>query len=97
MAVGLGGLGEVCGAVSGGVLAMGLVFEQDDTVSPKTRKFIHHFIEQNGAVRCSDLLGLDEYNVEMLLASAQDRKKKVCEGLLRSVVHYLLDQIEAVN
>jgi len=76
---------------------MGLLFGSDDTVNSKTREFIHQFAEQNGAVRCSELLGLDESSGKVLLASAQNRKKEVCEGLVRGVVHTLLGQLEEMN
>ncbi len=84
----------MCGAVSGGALAMGLLFGQDSTAGLKAREFIHRFAEQNGAVRCIDLLGLDESSVEELLASAQNRKKEVCEGLVSSAVQVLLSLLE---
>lgn len=84
-------MGEVCGAVSGGVLAMGLLYGQDYSVGPKTREYVHRFAEQNGAVRCIDLLGLDESSVEVILASARNRKKEVCDGLVSSAVQILLE------
>jgi hypothetical protein len=84
----------VCGAVSGGVLAMGLLFGQDKSVGPKTREYVHRFTEHNGAVRCIDLIGLDESSVEVLLASARNRKSEVCDGLVSSAVQVLLDLLE---
>ena len=87
----------MCGAVSGGVLAMGLVYGQDDAVGPKTREFVRRFTEQNGAVRCSDLIGLDESSVEDLLDSARKLKKEVCDGLVTSAVQMLMDVLKGLE
>ena len=84
----------MCGAVSGGVLAMGLLFGQDETVGPKTREFVLRFAEQNGAVRCIDLIGGDEGSAEDLFGAAWNRKKEVCDGLVSGVVRALLDVLE---
>ena len=87
-------MGEVCGAVSGGVLAMGLIYGQDVAVGPKTREYVLRFTEQNGAVRCSELIGVDVSGVEELLDSARKHKKKVCDGLVTSAVQVLLDVLK---
>ena len=76
---------------------MGLLFDEVDAVNTKTREFVLKFAEQNGAVRCSDLLDVDESSVKDLLASAKNRKNEVCDGLVRGVVHYLLDQLVGMN
>lgn len=52
-------MGEVCGVLSSGVLALGLLYGGDDAVGPKTREFVRRFAEQNGTVRCIDLIGFD--------------------------------------
>jgi C_GCAxxG_C_C family probable redox protein len=53
--------GEVCGALSGAALAIGLLSgqEDDEVVLHLTDQFIHSFAERNGAVRCSDIIGFD--------------------------------------
>ena len=84
----------MCGAVSGGVLALGLIYGQDHIVGPKTREFVHRFIDQNGAVRCIDLIGLDESSVEVLLASARNLKAKICDGLVTSAFEVLMEVLE---
>jgi C_GCAxxG_C_C family probable redox protein len=65
---GLGRTGEVCGAVSGACLVLGLESgEHADASSPKSRKlardrvrqFSSAFRERYGAVACRELLGVD--------------------------------------
>ena len=72
IATGIGRKGEVCGALSGGVMGLGLRFgrstaeEEDGERRPYwfSTKFAARFREQLGHVRCEDLLGLDLSRVE---------------------------------
>jgi C_GCAxxG_C_C family probable redox protein len=71
IAAGLGGglarHGEACGALTGGVLAIGLIYGADgpetseakDALYAKAGQFVRRFAEANGALRCRDLLGVD--------------------------------------
>jgi C_GCAxxG_C_C family probable redox protein len=64
---GISKTGNVCGAVSGGVMAIGLKYgkyvEGDDAATEKTRalvrRFVEEFIRRNGSVNCTKLLGYD--------------------------------------
>jgi hypothetical protein len=98
-------MGEVCGAVSGGVLAMGLVYGQDypDAVCPQTEEFVRQFAERKGAVRCVDIIGFDVNsavsgdgisNVMGLLWFLVRGGKRVCNGAVSSAVQVLLEQWE---
>lgn len=59
--------GEVCGACTGALMALGLKFghsEKDDTESKNktneiTVKFLETFAEKNGSYMCKELLGAD--------------------------------------
>ena len=75
LAFGLGGgcgLGELCGALTGGVLVVGLKYGQfglDDDKSKadcraKRDEFVKEFIEINGSATCCDLLGFDILTTE---------------------------------
>ncbi len=67
IATGIGRKGEVCGALSGGVMGLGLRFgrstaeEEDGERRPYwfSTELADRFREQLGHVRCEDLLGLD--------------------------------------
>ncbi len=61
---GMGRKGEVCGAVSGGILVLGLKFGrgkndarlQTDLTYTKIREFMNRFSERHGSCHCRDLL-----------------------------------------
>jgi len=60
---GFGATGRICGAVSGGLIALGLYFGSDDmTDYPKTgaaidatRKFLPRFEEALGSIQCAEI------------------------------------------
>jgi C_GCAxxG_C_C family probable redox protein len=64
---GFGRTGEVCGALSGAILGLGIRFGRSVvTKKPESRKpywftmeLLNRFKDRFGSVRCSDLLGLD--------------------------------------
>ncbi len=63
---GMGHMGQVCGAVSGGVMALGLAkgsseydAEKNDACYALAQAFQERFIELHGDVTCPGLLGLD--------------------------------------
>jgi len=96
IASGLGGglkVGEVCGAASGGVLAIGLIYGQEgkEVVRARTREFVHLFTERNDALRCRDLLGVDLTSVEGAQAYQSQELNTKCRGFVRSAVALLLD------
>ena len=97
------GAGEVCGAVSAGTLAIGLLNEpaSPDSVTQKTREFMEQFTEREGTVRCFDLIGFDinaatsgeEFGkvVELLWFFAKGGKK-ICNNAVTSAVELVLEQ-----
>lgn len=90
--------GEVCGAVSGAVMALGLKYGHYDSFDletkmkayEKTRMFIDAFKAKNGSVCCRDLLGYD-------IGKPEDQKtikekglfKTVCPGMVADAVNIL--------
>jgi C_GCAxxG_C_C family probable redox protein len=56
--------GEVCGAVTGGLLVLGLARGADTPAGKEeiyrlSQEFMHRFEEKHGALLCRDLLGCD--------------------------------------
>jgi C_GCAxxG_C_C family probable redox protein len=59
--------GNICGAVSGAIMVIGLKYGKteigDEAATEKTRtlvrQFIREFTKKNGSVSCTDLLGYD--------------------------------------
>ena len=62
---GIAGLGSVCGAVSGAMIAIGLTHGRDEPWQPReqvydlARKVYRGFQEEMGSTICRDLTGLD--------------------------------------
>jgi len=82
---GIGNSGSVCGAVVGGVMAIGLKLGRADGFEGMLRnlgvacEFRQRFEEERGALNCRDLTGLDLLNMEdtaQLMNS--DMPEKVC-------------------
>lgn len=75
--------GELCGAVSGAVLVIGLKYGTSvstgkELCNSKTEEFIKLFKENNKSIVCKDILGCD-------IATKQGREKAV-EGKLFSTI-----------
>ena len=84
---------EVCGAVSGAVLVIGLKHgDVKETGNAKTLEFMHQFKEKHKSVLCRDLLGCD-------IATPDGREKAVeqslfstrCVDLVRNAAQLLVD------
>jgi C_GCAxxG_C_C family probable redox protein len=96
--------GEVCGAVSGAVLAIGLLYgkEQPEAATHLTEEFMRSFAERNGAVQCMDIIG---FNISRATASGEiiDVKefllwlarggKRGCNKVVRNAVEVLLEEL----
>ena len=83
--------GNICGAVSGAIMVIGLKYgktvQGDDAATEKTRalvqKFLQEFTEHHGSVNCTELLGHNLGKPEEF-AQARDNKQFVtkCPGLV---------------
>jgi C_GCAxxG_C_C family probable redox protein len=64
---GIAATGEVCGAVSGAIMVLGLWCGSDDVGNPEskekayriTREFLKMFKEKNHSILCRNLIGMD--------------------------------------
>ncbi|SHH52844.1 C_GCAxxG_C_C family probable redox protein [Sporobacter termitidis DSM 10068] len=103
IAGGLGGgvrCGELCGAVSGGALVVGLHSGQDkpgdiqakEQCNQETTEFVCKFREKNGSCVCRDLLGMDiSVGDNRMKAKELNLFNTVCVGLIKSAVEILED------
>jgi len=101
VACGLGGgvrSGEICGAVSGAVIVIGLKYghcQPEDTESKancyaKTVEFLNIFKEKNGCITCREILGYDISTKEgMEQAKNKNLFKATCTGMVKSAVSIL--------
>ena len=93
--------GEMCGAVSGALMVLGLLYghsEYDDTRAKAkayamAKEYMNRFIDKNGSVVCRELLGYD--------LSIPDEREKImeknlfrtfCPEMIRSAVR-ILDEL----
>lgn len=86
-------MGQTCGAVTGGLMAIGLAFEDTETAHEKAEEFTKKFAGRNGSCVCEKLLG---YNLgvpeEKEKAIAEGKLSELCPGFVVSAFE-LLDEI----
>jgi C_GCAxxG_C_C family probable redox protein len=82
---------EVCGAVSGAIMALGLCFPYNDSgdnaakdrIAALTREFHSRFKEENGSMICRELLGYDMETPEgMTAVKEKDLTHTLCPGFM---------------
>ena len=87
--------GEVCGAVSGAIMAIGYRFCNGDTadaqnksaVSEKVIAFVERFKEKNGVTICKELIGYDVSTKDGAAAAKHDSDVPVkCREFIRNAV-----------
>jgi len=100
---GLGRQGEVCGAVSGALMVIGL---ENGHITPEdkaakehtyelTRRFIAEFTRRNGTIQCRDLLGCHIGAPEgMKQAQEQNLFKTVCPKLVAEASQILSEMLD---
>ena len=101
LANGFGGgvrCGEICGAVSGAIMTIGLEcgfykekdFDQKNYCNGKTVEFLQKFREENGSILCRDLLGVDIHTPEdHLKPGVPELHKTICPEKIASSVRIL--------
>jgi C_GCAxxG_C_C family probable redox protein len=98
---GIGRTGQTCGAVTGALLALGLVYgnaSPDSAAKDRNyeiaRQFMARFAAKNGSVRCSELLGADISTPEGVAdARARGLFKAVCGGYIQDAVEMAYEMI----
>ena len=89
---------EICGAVSGAVMALGLKyghFKEDDSDSKEkmgqmVKDFSASFKEKYGSIICRELLGCDTSTEEgREYAAENELRENVCVGLIKYAVELL--------
>lgn len=89
---GLGRMREVCGAVSGAALALGMRYGSDkDVVYPKVQEFCSKFKSEAGSIICRELLG----SVDVTPGAKSEKRtesyyrKRPCVELVKTAVRIL--------
>jgi hypothetical protein len=98
------GAGEVCGAVAGGILAIGLVYGEDhaDAIGVLTEEYMTTLEERVGTLHCKEIIGTDisgAMNAEDFRSIARilwvffiQGKRKICTGVVKNAVQVVLEQ-----
>jgi len=90
--------GEMCGAVSGALMVLGLKYGhyQADNIEQKSRaysiasEYTRRFKDKNGSIVCRDLLGYDLTKPEdMACIKERNLFGEVCPKMIRSAVEVL--------
>ncbi len=90
--------GEVCGAVSGAIMVIGLKYGEGADYKaiayPKAVEFVDMFKEKNASYVCRDLLGCDISSEEgMLYAREEGLFTDICPRMVESAVD-ILEEME---
>lgn len=89
---------QACGAITGGLMVIGLRFGTTDTddkemkaeVLMRSQRFLDLFKARNGGLRCDELLGVDIGTREgQMLARKEDLFKRVCPNFVKEACEVL--------
>ncbi|MBR6207330.1 MAG: C_GCAxxG_C_C family protein [Oscillospiraceae bacterium] len=95
--------GDTCGAVVGGLLALGAVFGTHIPVNPsdmekmqeKTLAFRERFKQKHGSCLCRDLLGVDCSTEEgMAIIEEKGLHQSICPHLMADAIEIVEDLID---
>jgi C_GCAxxG_C_C family probable redox protein len=99
---GMGRMGEVCGAVTGALMVLGVRCGQEMVANPATAKgplyaranaFTNAFKERNGSLLCRELTGCDMRTPEgQEQFKSRDLHHKLCGGLLKCAAELLAEK-----
>ena len=96
---GIAGQGEACGALTGGMMALGLLQGRDNAddpelktaISNQAKQFVAQFGAANSAIRCADIAGVDVRTEEGRQAFGDlNLHDNTCNGVVTHAVGVLL-------
>ena len=91
---GLGRRGLVCGALNGGVMAIGLRYgpmQEKDAAYAQVLELCRHFEKQHGSALCRDLTGCDLTNPEDRQRWLDSGGHEKCSQFVSTTVEILMD------
>ena len=95
--------GQMCGAVSGALMVLGLLYGHSESDDPDTKanaykmaeEYMNRFIRKNGTVVCKELLGYDlSKPEEKAVIVEKDLFHTLCPKMIRSAVEILDELLE---
>lgn len=95
---GMGHTNGICGAISGGLMVLGLKLNKQEFNKEKTytatRHLMDEFITRNGTRDCEKLIGVDLMTEEGKLRFKEENiKKNVCEKCIADVIEILEKEV----
>ena len=93
---GMGHTGSICGALSGGLMVLGLKcnthqFDKEKTYA-LTRHLMDEFVKRNGTSDCEELIGVDLTTEEVKMKFKKENiKKNICEKCITDVIDIIED------
>ena len=101
---GLGGNGEVCGAVVGALGVLGLRFgrgteeeKEDRKISPYSKEVVQRFrdiVKNHGGISCWDIAGVDWKDREQAKAFYKSEKIVECRRIVGDTAHMVGELLE---
>ncbi len=91
--------GELCGAVTGALMVLGLARGAEtpagkDEIYRLSQEFMHRFEEKHASILCRHLLGCDLATPEGAKAAAERGVfRSICPGLVRDAVEIVEEQL----
>lgn len=95
---GIAKLGEVCGAVSGALMVIGLQYGSVNIENPElkekpyqvTREFVEKFKKKNGSLLCRNLIGIDISTPEGIEKAREESVfQEICPRFVQDAVEIL--------
>lgn len=93
----------MCGAVSGGVMALGLIFGRDnaevtvDATYGKIREFLNAFEKQYGSLNCFELTGCDLGTEDGRTLFKESGKKIKCAEMTGGAARMVMEMVSAIQ
>jgi len=94
---GIGRCGSLCGALTGGVMALSAKYGTNEPLIEKrlrsyelAKQFYEQFELQNGSVFCRELIGYDLSKPEQAKKARESKTEEKCSGFIRKAVEILL-------
>jgi len=99
---GIGRTGNICGAVTGAILILGLKFGSTNpkdknakfSVYKKVQEFCEEFKTQAGSIICHELLGFDFMTQDGALKAAQPGAFENCPGYVQIAAEILVSMLK---
>lgn len=91
--------GEVCGAVTGALMALGLArgsarVEEKDNTYRIAEEFLERFRERHGSILCRELIGCDISTPDGLQSAREQQVFKIiCPGLVEAAVEIVYESL----